>query len=73
MCPGGLEMINSMRGGGGVVASMYPASRIVVNPINCDCISILDNIILLRTLWYNFCKCGVILEHRYIHTKTYFK
>ena len=33
-----------------VVASMYPASRIVVKPINCKCTSILDNIILLRTL-----------------------
>ena len=39
-------------GGGGVtvVASMFPSSRIVVQPINCECTSILDNIILLRTL-----------------------
>ena len=40
-------------GGGGkvmVVASMYPASRIVIKPINCECTSILNNIILLRTL-----------------------
>ena len=44
-------MINSMGGGGGgVVASMYPASRIAVKPINCECTSILNNIILLRTL-----------------------
>ena len=33
-----------------VVASMYPASRIVVKPINCECTSILNNIILSRTL-----------------------
>ena len=33
-----------------VVASMYPASRIVIKPINCEYTSILDNIILLRTL-----------------------
>ena len=43
-------MINSMGGGVMVVASMDPASRIVVKPINCECTSILDNIILLRTL-----------------------
>ena len=33
-----------------VVASLYPASRIAVNPIYCKYTSILDNIILLRTL-----------------------
>ena len=43
-----------MGGGGGVmvVASMYPASRIVVIPINCEYTSILDNMLLLRTLRY---------------------
>ena len=25
--------------------------------------------LLLRTLRYDFCKCGVILEHRYVYTK----
>ena len=38
-------------GGGGdmVVASMYPASRIVVKPINCEHTSILvDNMLLLE-------------------------
>ena len=39
-------------GGGGVmvIASMYPACRIVVKPTNCECTSILNNMILLRTL-----------------------
>ena len=31
--------------GGMAVASMYPASRIVVKPINCEFTSILDNMI----------------------------
>ena len=36
-------------GGGMVVASMYPASRIVVKPINCEHASILvDNMLLLE-------------------------
>ena len=53
-----------------VVASMYPASRIVVKPINCEYTCILmDNMLLLRTLRYDFCKCSVILEHRYVYTK----
>ena len=52
-----------------VVASMYPASRIVLKPINCKYTSILDNMLLLRTLRYDFCKCSVILEHRYVYTK----
>ena len=29
-----------------VVASMYPARRIVVKPINCEFTSILDNMLL---------------------------
>ena len=57
-------------GGGMVVASMYPASRIVVKPINCEYTSIfVDNMLLLRTLRHDFCKCSVILEHRYVYTK----
>ena len=48
---------------------MCPASRIVVKPINCKYTSILDNMLLLRTLRYDFCKCSVILEHRYENTK----
>ena len=67
---------NQLFGGGGggmVIASMYPASRIVVKPINCEYTSILeDNMLLSRTLRYDFCKCSVILEHRYVY-KTYFK
>ena len=36
-------------GGGMVVASMYPASRIVVKPISCEHTSILvDNMLLLK-------------------------
>ena len=36
-------------GGGMVVASMYPASRIDVKPINCEHTSILvDNMLLLE-------------------------
>ena len=36
-------------GGGMVVASMYPVSRIVVKPINCEYTSILvDNMLLLE-------------------------
>ena len=56
-------------GGGMIVVSMYPTSRIVVKPINCEYTSILDNMLLLRTLRYDFCKCSVILEHRYVYTK----
>ena len=53
-----------------VVASMYPASRIVVKPIICEDTSILvDYMLLLGTLRYDFCKCSVILEHRYVYTK----
>ena len=53
-----------------VVASMYPASRIVVKPINCEYKGILvDIMLLLRTFRYDFCKCSVILEHRYVYTK----
>ena len=37
-----------------VVASMYPASRMVVKPINCE-----------QT--YIFC---VVLEHQYVYTST---
>ena len=51
-----------------VVASMYPASRIDVMPINCEYTSILDNMILLRTLSYDFCKYSVTLEHSYVYT-----
>ena len=53
-----------------VVASMYPASRIVVKQINCEykCI-LVDTMLLLRTLRYDFCKCSVLLEHRYLYTK----
>ena len=36
-------------GGGMVIASMYPASREVVKPINCEHTSILvDNVLLLE-------------------------
>ena len=58
-------------GGGGamVVASMYSATRIVVKQISCEYTSIMDNILLLRTFRYDFCKCSVILEHRYVYTK----
>ena len=53
-----------------VVASLYPASRKVVKPINCEYTSILvDNMLLLRILRYDFCKYSVILEHRYVYTK----
>ena len=49
------EMIKSIWGGGGgggmVVASMFPASRIVVKLIKS-----VYNILLLRTLRYGFCK-----------------
>ena len=52
------------------VASMYPASRIVVKPISCEHTSILvDNMLLLERLRYDFCKCSVILEHRCVYTK----
>ena len=52
-----------------VVASMYPASKIVAKPINCETTGILDKMLLLGTLRYDFCKCSVILEHRYVYTK----
>ena len=49
LSPWGLEMINTWGGGGMVVASMYPASRIDVKPINCEHTSILvDNMLLLE-------------------------
>ena len=48
-----------------VVASMYPASRKDVKPIDCEHTSILvDNVLL-----YDFSKCSVIFEHRYVYTK----
>ena len=37
-----------------VVASIYPACKIVVKPIKCEYTSILDNILLLKTLRYVF-------------------
>ena len=52
-----------------VVASIYPASRIDVKPINCEHTSILVDNMLFRTLRYDFCKCSVIFEHRYVYTK----
>ena len=52
-----------------IVASMYPASKIAVEPINCEYTSIWDNILLLRTLRYDFCKWSVLFEHRYVYTK----
>ena len=57
-----MEMNKSMwEGGGGmVVASMHPASKIVVRPIKCEYTSILDNMLLLRTLRYDFCKSSDI-------------
>ena len=68
LSPQGLEMINSWGGGMGVVWSS--ADRIVVKPIKCEYTSILvDNMLLLRTLRYDFCKCSAILEHRYVYTK----
>ena len=67
LSPRGLEMINSM--GDMVFASMYPVSRIVVKRINCEYTSNSDSMLLLRTLRYGFCKCSVILEHRYSYTK----
>ena len=67
-------MINFMWGVGGmVVAPMYPASRIVAKAINCEYTSILDNMLLLRTLIFDFCKCSGILEHRYVYIQNDFK
>ena len=69
-CLNGVWRWSILWGGGGmVVASMYPASRKVVKPINCKYTSMLDDMLLLRTLRYDFCKCIVILEHRYVYTK----
>ena len=42
--------------GGMVVASMLPASRIVAKPISCEYTNMLDDMLLLRTLRYDFCK-----------------
>ena len=53
-----------------VIASMYPASRIVVIPINGEYTSILDNLLLLRTMRYDFCKCSGASLYVY---KLYFK
>ena len=48
LSPRGLEMINSMGGGGGMVdAPMYPASRIAVKPTICEYTSIVGNMLLL--------------------------
>ena len=56
------------------VASVYPASRIVVIPIDSEHTSILVvNMLLLRTLRYDFCKCSVIFEHRYVYIKRILK
>ena len=65
------EMIKSM-GGGMVVASLFPSSRIVVKQIIFEYTRILDNMLLLRTLRYGFCKWSVILELLYVYKK-YFK
>ena len=65
MSPRNLEMINSM-GKVMVIASIYPASRIVVKPIKYEYTSILDNILLLKTFRYVSYKCSVILEHYYV-------
>ena len=64
-------MISSMgRGGRAYGRCLYVYSyRIVVKSINCEYTSILDNMLLLRTLRYGFCKCSVILENRYVYTK----
>ena len=61
LSPLGLEIIHSI-GKVKVVASIYPASRIVIKSIRCEYTSILDNILLLRALRYDSYKCSVILE-----------
>ena len=71
LSPWDLEMMSSM-GKVIVVASMYPASRIVITPISCEYTSILDNILLLRAMGYDFyiiqvcfiqMQCNVLLKH----------
>ena len=52
-----------------MINSMYPASRIVTKSINCEYTSIFDNMLLLSTLRYDFCKCSMILKHRYVYAK----
>ena len=52
-----------------VVASMIPVSIIVLKPIKCEYTRILDNMLLLRTFRYGFCKWSVVLEHRYVYKK----
>ena len=52
--------------GGAYGRCLYVHSyRTVVKPINCEYDSIFDNMLLLRTLEYDLCKCSVILEPRY--------
>ena len=68
LSPQSLEMIHS-KGKVMVIASMYPARRIVVKAIKCEYTSILDNILLLKTLGYVSYKCSVKLEHYYVYTK----
>ena len=53
---GGDDQIYLGGGGGMVVASMFPASRIVVRLMKCEYTRIWNNILLLRTLRYGFCK-----------------
>ena len=71
LSPRDLEMMSSM-GKVMVIASMYPASRLVITPISCEYTSILDNILLLRAFGYDFyiiqvcftqMQCNVLLKH----------
>ena len=53
-----------------VVASMYPATRIVVKPIKCEHTSFLIIYYYLKYGEYVSYKCSVILEHYYVYTKS---
>ena len=62
LSPRGLEeMIKSMGEGAMVVASIFPASRIVIQPIKCECFRILDNILLIEDIeiWFLQMKCDI--------------
>ena len=61
-CLHGLEeMIKSMGKGAIIVASIFPASRIVVKPIKCEFFRILDNKLLLEDIeiWLLQMKCEI--------------
>ena len=74
LSPRGLEeILKSMGEGAMVVASIFPASRIVVKPIKCAFFKILDNILLIEDIKILFLQMKCDIEASLFVYKTYFK